>query len=41
MGLIEYCIRNPVKVCVGVILAVLFGLVALFGTPVQLTPEVI
>ncbi len=41
MGLIEYCIRNPVKVAVGVILAVLFGFVALFGTPVQLTPEVI
>jgi len=41
MNFIEACIRNPVKVSVGVLLAVLFGLVSLFGTPVQLTPEVI
>ncbi len=33
-------IRNPVKVAVGVLLVMLFGLITLFTIPVQLTPEV-
>lgn len=37
---IEACIQNPVKVAVGVLLFCLFGLVALFSMPMQLTPEV-
>ncbi len=41
MFLIDYCIKNPVKVAVAVILAVLFGIVSLLATPVQLTPEVV
>ena len=40
MALIEAFTRNPVKVAVGVLLTVLFGLVALLRMPVQLTPEV-
>ncbi|MCA9231828.1 MAG: efflux RND transporter permease subunit [Planctomycetales bacterium] len=36
----DYCIRNPVKVAVGVILVWIFGLLALWRIPVQLTPEV-
>jgi HAE1 family hydrophobic/amphiphilic exporter-1 len=40
MQLIESIIRNPVKVTVGVLLVVLFGLVALDRMPMQLTPEV-
>ncbi|MBW3540535.1 MAG: efflux RND transporter permease subunit [Planctomycetes bacterium] len=40
MHFIRFAIQNPVKVSVGVILAVLFGLLAYFGTPVQLTPDV-
>jgi len=40
MHFIQFAIRNPVKVAVGVILAVLFGGIAYFGTPVQLTPDV-
>lgn len=40
MQLVEVFVRNPVKVAVGVLLAVLFGLVSLFGMPMQLTPEV-
>ncbi|QDU93012.1 efflux RND transporter permease subunit [Lignipirellula cremea] len=37
---IEACIQNPVKVAVGVLLLALFGTVALFSMPMQLTPEV-
>lgn len=37
---IETFIRNPVKVSVGVILVVLFGIIALYRMPMQLTPEV-
>ena len=40
MNLIESCVRNPVKVSVGVLLALLFGLIALDRMPMQLTPEV-
>jgi len=36
----DFCIRNPVKVAVGVILVWIFGLLALWRIPVQLTPEV-
>jgi HAE1 family hydrophobic/amphiphilic exporter-1 len=37
---IRFSIRNPVKVAVGVILVVLFGLIALNAIPIQLTPDV-
>ena len=40
-GLIQSCIRYPVSTAVGVIFLVLFGMVALFNLPVQLTPDVI
>jgi len=40
MGLAESMVRNPVKVAVGVILIVLFGMIALYRMPMQLTPEV-
>jgi len=40
MELIRWMIHKPVTVSVGVILLVLFGLVSLFGFPVQLTPDV-
>jgi HAE1 family hydrophobic/amphiphilic exporter-1 len=40
MNLIDGFVRNPVKVTVGVILILLFGLIALFRMPMQLTPEV-
>ncbi len=40
MQLIEFFIRNPVKVTVGVLLMSLFGVVALYRMPMQLTPEV-
>jgi len=40
MQLIDAFVRNPVKVAVGVWLLVLFGMVALWRMPMQLTPEV-
>lgn len=40
MDLIKFSIENPVKLTVGVILAMLFGSIAYFATPVQLTPDV-
>ena len=40
MDLIKFSIENPVKVSVGVLLTALFGLLALFGIPIQLTPNV-
>ncbi|MCH7989456.1 MAG: efflux RND transporter permease subunit, partial [Planctomycetes bacterium] len=40
MAFIQFAIRNPVKVAVGVILAVMFGMISYFATPVQLTPDV-
>lgn len=40
MNLIHAIVHNPVKVSVGVLMTVLFGLVALTRMPMQLTPEV-
>ncbi len=40
MSLIHSIVHNPVKVTVGVLMTVLFGLVALIRMPMQLTPEV-
>ena len=40
MGIIRFAIDNPVKILVGVILIVLFGLLSLLRIPVQLTPDV-
>lgn len=40
MGFIENFIKNPVKVCVFVILLVLFGLIAIGRMPIQLIPDV-
>ncbi|MFQ5685961.1 MAG: efflux RND transporter permease subunit [Candidatus Scalindua sp.] len=40
MKIIEYSTRNPVKVIVGAIFVLLFGLIALFRIPVQLVPDV-
>ncbi|MGQ9823219.1 MAG: efflux RND transporter permease subunit, partial [Thermogutta sp.] len=40
MDLIRFSIQNPVKVAVGVILILLFGLLALRAVPVQLVPDV-
>ncbi|MFM7739373.1 MAG: efflux RND transporter permease subunit, partial [Planctomycetota bacterium] len=37
---IVWFIENPVKVCCGVILIVLFGLLAIFQMPIQLSPDV-
>jgi HAE1 family hydrophobic/amphiphilic exporter-1 len=41
MNLIRAIVHNPVKVTVGVLLTVLFGVVALLRMPMQLTPEVL
>ncbi|MGE4003799.1 MAG: efflux RND transporter permease subunit, partial [Planctomycetaceae bacterium] len=40
MHLVDQFIRNPVKVAVGVLIVMLFGVVALLNMPKQLTPEV-
>lgn len=40
MSLIDFFVKNPAKVVVGVLLMVLFGAVALLRMPMQLTPEV-
>jgi HAE1 family hydrophobic/amphiphilic exporter-1 len=40
MSLIEFFVKNPAKVVVGVLLTILFGCVALIRMPMQLTPEV-
>jgi len=40
MRISDFAIANPVKVIVGVILVGLFGSIALFDIPVQMTPEV-
>ena len=40
MGLIRFAIENPVKITVGVILLVLFGLLSIFHMRVQLIPDV-
>ncbi|MGB0715369.1 MAG: efflux RND transporter permease subunit [Phycisphaerae bacterium] len=40
MGLIRFAIENPVKVAVGVILLLIFGILSVFQIPIQLTPDV-
>lgn len=40
MDPIQFSCENPVKVAVGVLLLVLFGMLSLLSTPVQLTPDV-
>ncbi len=40
MYLIDFFVKNPAKVIVGVLLMALFGVVALLRMPMQLTPEV-
>ncbi len=40
MDFIRFCIENPVKVTVCVLLSLLFGMVSLIATPIQLTPDV-
>ncbi|MHC4454131.1 MAG: efflux RND transporter permease subunit [Planctomycetota bacterium] len=40
MKIIEYSTNNPVKVAVGAIFILLFGLLSLFRIPVQLVPDV-
>ncbi|MGB2797180.1 MAG: efflux RND transporter permease subunit [Phycisphaerae bacterium] len=40
MKFIEFCVRHAVPVIVAVLLALLFGVVAILGIPRQLTPEV-
>jgi HAE1 family hydrophobic/amphiphilic exporter-1 len=40
LDFIGFAIGNPVKVAVGVILLVLFGVIALTAVPIQLTPDV-
>ncbi|MGF1582051.1 MAG: efflux RND transporter permease subunit [Gemmataceae bacterium] len=40
MNFTEAIVRNPVKVTVGMLLLALFGFIALFRMPMQLTPEV-
>lgn len=40
MNIIAFCVRNPVTVMVGIILAVLFGAIALFRLPIQMIPTV-
>ena len=40
MNSIEWFVRNPVKVSVGVIMIALFGTISLYKMPMQLTPEV-
>src|SRR5262245_12908857 len=40
MNLIHGFVQNPVKVTVGVILVLLFGILAMVSLPMQLTPEV-
>ena len=40
MNLISGFVHNPVKVTVGVILVLLFGILAMVAMPMQLTPEV-
>ena len=40
MGIIRFAIDNPVKVAVGVLLLILFGMLALLRIPIQLTPDV-
>ncbi|MDR2169534.1 MAG: efflux RND transporter permease subunit [Planctomycetaceae bacterium] len=40
MDIIKFSINNPVKVAVGVLLTLLFGILALTDVPIQMTPDV-
>ncbi|QDU32999.1 Multidrug resistance protein MdtC [Poriferisphaera corsica] len=40
MDFIGFAIKNPVKVAVGVLLILLFGVLSLLSIPIQLTPDV-
>jgi len=40
MDIIEYAIKKPVSIAVGVLFVVLFGIIGLNSLPVQLTPDV-
>ena len=40
MKLIAFCIRYPVSVIVGMILALLFGVISLTRIPLQMTPTI-
>ncbi|MDR1290404.1 MAG: efflux RND transporter permease subunit [Planctomycetaceae bacterium] len=40
MDIIKFSIENPVKVAVGVLLTLLFGVLALTDVPIQMTPDV-
>ena len=40
MNIVEYALKNPVSIAVGVILVLTFGLIGLNKLPVQLTPDV-
>jgi hydrophobic/amphiphilic exporter-1 (mainly G- bacteria), HAE1 family len=40
MALIRWCVRYPVSVVVGMILATLFGVISLYRIPLQMTPTV-
>ncbi len=40
MDIVQFSIKKPVTVIVGVILIVLFGLIGLFQMPYQLSPDV-
>ncbi|MEF9427281.1 MAG: efflux RND transporter permease subunit, partial [Candidatus Mariimomonas ferrooxydans] len=40
MDIIEFSIKKPVTVIVGIILILLFGLIGLFSMPYQLSPDV-
>jgi len=40
VGVIDRALRLPVTVTVGAVLVILFGIIALYRVPVQLTPDV-
>ncbi|MDR3183770.1 MAG: efflux RND transporter permease subunit [Planctomycetaceae bacterium] len=40
MDIIRFSMNNPVKVAVGVLLTILFGVLALTAVPIQMTPDV-
>ena len=40
MDIIRFSLKNPVKIAVGVILTILFGIIAYMAVPIQLTPDI-
>lgn len=40
MKIVDFCVRNPVTVMVGILLAILFGAIALLRLPIQMIPTV-